>query len=209
MEAKYLDRFMARIDDQLQWTGVGTTCLVPERREVWVVAWELFVGPFDDERMTILPCPERATCCDPHHLTAVWIDAPDEWAPPKVTSTNKPGGHPQKLTDAQVYEILCDDRKFREIAATYGVTVSTIKGIRQRKIRRWVLPPAGYELKPKGHPVGYWRDHPPDPDKSPLCSVPTCGARVAKRGWCGAHYMRWREHGDIQADVPVRGRLSR
>src|SRR5690606_27836851 len=30
----------------------------------------------------------------------------------------------------------------------------------------------------------------------PLCSIPDCGKRVKTRGWCSAHYERWRLHGD-------------
>lgn len=39
------------------------------------------------------------------------------------------------------------------------------------------------------------------------CSV--CGHKVFARGWCSAHYFRWRKHGDVQADKPVRGRSAR
>lgn len=38
------------------------------------------------------------------------------------------------------------------------------------------------------------------------CAVESC-ERVAKsRGWCHAHYQRWRKHGDVKADVPLQGR---
>lgn len=28
-----------------------------------------------------------------------------------------------------------------------------------------------------------------------ICSVPNCGKRARKRGWCCAHYSRWKRHG--------------
>ncbi|MEZ5411042.1 MAG: hypothetical protein R2761_23630 [Acidimicrobiales bacterium] len=28
------------------------------------------------------------------------------------------------------------------------------------------------------------------------CSIETCEKPAAKRGWCGMHYERWRQHGD-------------
>ena len=43
------------------------------------------------------------------------------------------------------------------------------------------------------------------PDKDPdVCSVEGCDAPVKAHGWCSAHYFRWRNHGDLQVDVPVR-----
>jgi hypothetical protein len=35
------------------------------------------------------------------------------------------------------------------------------------------------------------------------CSVEGCGQSVVARGWCNAHYLRWRTHGDPRADQPV------
>jgi len=32
---------------------------------------------------------------------------------------------------------------------------------------------------------------------SRLCSIPDCGKPAKQRGWCHAHYMRWRRHGDV------------
>lgn len=31
--------------------------------------------------------------------------------------------------------------------------------------------------------------------ESRICSIPDCGKRVLGRGWCAAHYRRWRIHG--------------
>lgn len=28
-----------------------------------------------------------------------------------------------------------------------------------------------------------------------VCSIPGCGNKVAHRGWCSAHYQRWKRHG--------------
>lgn len=36
------------------------------------------------------------------------------------------------------------------------------------------------------------------------CSVKTCSAPVSSRGWCRSHYSRWKRHGDVQADTPLR-----
>lgn len=36
------------------------------------------------------------------------------------------------------------------------------------------------------------------------CSVGDCERKVLARGWCSAHYERWRQHGDVESDVPIR-----
>lgn len=35
------------------------------------------------------------------------------------------------------------------------------------------------------------------------CSVPHCRRGAICRGWCKAHYSRWRKTGDVQADKPL------
>lgn len=37
-----------------------------------------------------------------------------------------------------------------------------------------------------------------------ICAVAECASEAAKRGWCNAHYLRWRRHGD-----PLAGGTSR
>lgn len=37
----------------------------------------------------------------------------------------------------------------------------------------------------------------------PLCKISECGKQAFARGWCNAHYMRWRKHGD-----PLAGRTA-
>lgn len=39
---------------------------------------------------------------------------------------------------------------------------------------------------------------------SRICSIPDCGKPRYLRGWCNAHYLRWRRHGD-----PLGGRTGR
>lgn len=39
---------------------------------------------------------------------------------------------------------------------------------------------------------------------SRICSIPDCGKPAIKRGWCSAHYQRWRAHGD-----PLGGRVDK
>ena len=36
------------------------------------------------------------------------------------------------------------------------------------------------------------------------CTVEGCHRPLKSRGWCAAHYFRWRNHGDVRAHVPVR-----
>jgi len=41
-----------------------------------------------------------------------------------------------------------------------------------------------------------------------FCEVDGCGRPHAARGWCGTHYLRWRTHGDVMADVPIGVQVS-
>lgn len=38
------------------------------------------------------------------------------------------------------------------------------------------------------------------------CQEPSCTRDVYARGWCGMHHKRWRTHGDVRAEVPLRAR---
>lgn len=38
----------------------------------------------------------------------------------------------------------------------------------------------------------------------PICSIPGCGRNATSHGWCSGHYARWRKHGDVQANIPLR-----
>lgn len=42
-----------------------------------------------------------------------------------------------------------------------------------------------------------------------ICSIPDCGKTAKARGWCEAHYLRWRKHGDPQAGRIPNGEASR
>src|ERR1019366_5103388 len=42
-----------------------------------------------------------------------------------------------------------------------------------------------------------------------LCGVPGCGRPVKEHFLCSGHFTRWRRHGDVRADVPLRGRPNR
>lgn len=37
-----------------------------------------------------------------------------------------------------------------------------------------------------------------------ICSIPNCNKRPVARGWCEAHYRRWRQHGDPTKGGPAR-----
>jgi hypothetical protein len=41
-------------------------------------------------------------------------------------------------------------------------------------------------------------------ERAETCSVAGCSRDAKTRGWCHAHYQRWRAHGDVRADVPLR-----
>lgn len=36
-----------------------------------------------------------------------------------------------------------------------------------------------------------------------ICSVPDCSRPLLVRGWCNAHYLRWKQHGDVRAHIPL------
>lgn len=40
----------------------------------------------------------------------------------------------------------------------------------------------------------------------PMCSVDGCERPVDSRGWCRAHYERWRVGGDVRADDPIQAK---
>lgn len=41
-------------------------------------------------------------------------------------------------------------------------------------------------------------------ERPATCSVAGCDRAQRTRGWCHAHYQRWRVHGDVRAEVPIR-----
>lgn len=41
-------------------------------------------------------------------------------------------------------------------------------------------------------------------ERPAICSVATCERPAKSRGWCHAHYQRWRSTGDVRAHVPLR-----
>lgn len=41
------------------------------------------------------------------------------------------------------------------------------------------------------------------------CAVEGCGRPSEARGWCQGHHARWKKTGDVQGDVPIRGRSPR
>lgn len=36
-----------------------------------------------------------------------------------------------------------------------------------------------------------------------ICSIEACDRSIEARGWCKAHYGRWKKHGDVQAHKPL------
>lgn len=42
--------------------------------------------------------------------------------------------------------------------------------------------------------------------KATTCSVANCEKESGTRGWCPAHYQRWRTSGDVQAHIPLKTR---
>jgi 5-methylcytosine-specific restriction endonuclease McrA len=40
--------------------------------------------------------------------------------------------------------------------------------------------------------------------KNTPCSVSNCGREASFKGWCPPHYRRWKKHGDVRADIPIR-----
>lgn len=47
------------------------------------------------------------------------------------------------------------------------------------------------------------------PQHTTLCSVPDCGKRAEKRGWCSMHYSRWKHHGSLEKPAKVLPRQNR
>ena len=43
-------------------------------------------------------------------------------------------------------------------------------------------------------------------ERPTICAVDHCERQAKSRGWCHAHYQRWRHHGDVRAHVPLRSR---
>lgn len=38
------------------------------------------------------------------------------------------------------------------------------------------------------------------------CAVDDCPSSALAHGWCSAHYQRWRRHGDVMPDIPLRSK---
>jgi hypothetical protein len=105
------------------------------------LAWEVWRGPIPDGLCVLHHC-DNPPCFNPDHL---FLGTRADNNADKVrkgrsgfTTGPRPGrfppgsAHPKaKLTDTDVLAILADPRPHRTVAVTFGVSVSTIYGIRR------------------------------------------------------------------------------
>lgn len=93
------------------------------------IAYTLLNGPIPDGLFCLHKC-DNPSCCNPHHIFLGTIaqnnrDAADKGRKPKGES------HPKaKLTDAQVAEIRSSSETGASLARRFGVSKSTVSGIR-------------------------------------------------------------------------------
>ena len=93
------------------------------------LAWELVNGPVPDGLVICHRCDVKA-CINPNHLFADTIVGNNEDKRKKGRQARGEGVNTAKLTEKQVREIRLDPRETRDIAAQFGVDLSTIIRIR-------------------------------------------------------------------------------
>jgi hypothetical protein len=167
MDEPYLSRFLSRIDkteDCWLWTRGKTTAgygqfYIPKPIYAHRASYEHFAGPIPEGMEVAHLCNVKA-CIRPEHLTL--MTHAENMAHLKIsgyargspgnTRTRGSKSYRALLTEEQVYDILCDTRSQSVIAAEYGVAISTVKGIRQRRTWTHVEPPPDFERRPVGRP---------------------------------------------------------
>lgn len=93
------------------------------------VALELLEGPIASGSVVCHRC-DNPSCCNPNHLFVSTIAANNADAAAKGRSVSGDRHPKAKLTDAQVVEIRESDLSGRALAKKYGVSESTISGVR-------------------------------------------------------------------------------
>lgn len=74
---------------------------------------------------------------------------------------------------------------------------------------------SGYDLRTEAvleHRVGPNQIEPVEEDRmaaQSLCKIDGCGKRTVGRGWCDAHYRRWKRHGDPEGGRVAHGEPMR
>jgi hypothetical protein len=134
--------------------GYGVAFIAGKRQAAHRAAWMLFCSPIPAAMAVCHKCDVRA-CVNPDHL---FIGTAADNAQDRVNKDRTPRGerhHATKLTANQVSRIkamLAEDRMYMsEIAREFGVSISTIAGIKQGKTWRDVeaqqlsIVPAGVE----------------------------------------------------------------
>jgi hypothetical protein len=135
--------------------GYGVAFIAKKRQAAHRAAWMLFCGPIPAGMAVCHKCDVRA-CVNPDHL---FVGTAADNAQDRVNKDRTPRGekhHATKLTVDQVSRIktmLAEDRMYMsEIAREFGVSISTIAGIKHGRTWRVVevqqlsVVPAGAEI---------------------------------------------------------------
>jgi hypothetical protein len=112
--------------------GSGTRMVVAHR-----VSWEIHNGPIPKGKFVLHRCDNKP-CCNPGHLfLGTHQDNMDDRNKKKRQARGERHGS-AKLTAKNIRAIRRDDRKLREIAEDYNVSMNVISGIKRRATWRHV-----------------------------------------------------------------------
>jgi hypothetical protein len=147
------------------WGNFGYGCLTFEGapRRAHRLSYEVNIGPIENGLAVLHRCDVPA-CVNPDHLflgtagdnvrdcvskgrhrpNPVWLVPRTKEATAKTSATASDGRrkgercNTAKLSEREVLEIRLDPRTGRELGAQYGVSITTIQGIKTRKIWRHI-----------------------------------------------------------------------
>jgi hypothetical protein len=120
--------------------GYGQIRIGPKMVTAHRVALMLAKPSMFDPALDVLHTCDNPRCCRPGHLwqgTHADNMADRDRKRGKYQAKGERAG-PSKLTDEQARAILNDKRKLTEIAVEYGVCISTVSHIRNRRNWKWL-----------------------------------------------------------------------
>ncbi len=111
-------------------TGYGRFCIHYKKWKAHRASWEIYKGQIPAGLFVCHKC-DIPTCVNPDHL---FLGTPQQNSSDAVKKLRPMGTKIRKLTKENVVEILLSDLPMNQLAKNFGVTISTIVEIIDRKI---------------------------------------------------------------------------